>query len=110
MTQTKNYEIMKKELVLSSNLEQFNQLTPDESESLMHELIVYDKEQKFNNAEDLAKGIIKDLPFIPMLHDAAIRNYLEKIAMNTSVIKIILVIYFVCSIIVGIMFLNRLGN
>jgi len=96
---------MKKELILNSNLEHLNQLTPEEYTSLMNQLTDYEKSQKFASTEDLARGIIKDMPYIQMFHDASVRLYLDKISKNTSVIKHIVVIYFICSVIAAIAYL-----
>jgi hypothetical protein len=80
----------------------------DEFEDLLKTLEGYEKEKNVETGEQLAKEIYVDMPQLKLLHDYSMRKYAKVTASSLSVIKVIIVIYFICSIIVGIVFASKL--
>ena len=95
---------MKKATILSGIVEGLRDLPPEDFDRLSERLIDYEKNPKFETAEDLVNAINQDLTYLKVLHDASMRRSLEKIANNSTVIKNILIFYLICSLIGAIIF------
>ena len=93
---------MKKTTIVEQALSGFRFLNPDDYELFDNELKEYEKNTAFTDDNKLAVGLMKDIPKLQLLHEAAIRRSLQKIEANTSVIKTILVIYFICSVVTAL--------
>jgi len=92
---------MKKSTILKSVSENLN-IPIKEYEIFNQQLLDYEKSHQFATAEDLGKGIINDFPQLSLLHDAAMRRYARITASNSSTVKTIIVIFFICSIVAAI--------
>lgn len=92
---------MTKTLLLTRAVQYFK-LDEDDSILLKKELAEYAKQNESLTIEELSLAIKKDLPHLQLLHDASLRRYARVTANNSSVIKVIIVIYFIASIIAGL--------
>lgn len=92
---------MKKSLVLKSVSENLN-ISREEYKSLNQQLLDYEKLHQSSTIEDLAKGINNDFPQLSLLHSAAMRRYAKLTAENSHTVTVIIVIYFICSIVAAI--------
>lgn len=81
-------------------------LSEEEFLDLRQQLDDYERLHKFATVEELAKGIENDFPHLRILHDATMRRYALVTAVNSSVIKTLLVICFIFSAIAAIVLLT----
>lgn len=98
---------MKKTTIVEQALSGFRFLNPDDHELLSEELKEYEKNTAFTDDNKLAVGLMKDIPKLQLLHEAAVRRSLQKIETNTSVVKTILLIYFICSVVTALYFISQ---
>jgi len=95
---------MKKETILRSATDNLN-IPLAETQKLNSGLIEYEKNRQSDTAEDLAKGILNDMPELMLLHNSSMREYARITANNTSTIRIIVIIYFIISIFAAFIFI-----
>ncbi len=78
------------------------ELDSKEYESLKNDLIQHDKSTNASDAGVLAESIIKNYPQFQIMHDAYMRKRADKMSSDISIIKVIVLISFIASIVVGI--------
>lgn len=66
---------------------------------LKNALVQHDKNIKADDAAQLANSVLKNYPQFKVMHNSFMREKTERISSDVSVIKWIMIIYFVCSII-----------
>lgn len=98
---------MKKSTILEQTISGFRFLTPEDFESLTSELAKFGNNADSPDDNKLASNLMKDLPKLQLLHDAAVRRYLQRIESHTSIIKTIMAIYFICSLITALYFISK---
>lgn len=97
---------MKKPRLLSELTYGFREIISKvEFEVLKEKLIAHSRSIKGEDVSQLSKDALANYPEFQVLHDAYMRRKLKKIADATGVIKIIVVVYFVCSIITALYFI-----
>ena len=80
-----------------------SELSREEYDDLVTQLLNFNQE---NKEDDLSKlvGIVQEkFPELSVMHDSYVRKKLAKISSSINTIKVIVIIYFIASIIVGIL-------
>ncbi|WP_430973146.1 hypothetical protein [Sunxiuqinia rutila] len=71
---------------------------------LRNSLTAFQKSNNQKSEKELTEAIVKDYPQLKVLHDAYLRNRLNKITSAVGTIKTIVVVYFICSLLAALLF------
>ena len=79
-------------------------LDAQESNDLKKSILNYIEENKIKDTNAYAEGLIDNFPQFQIMHNYFIRKKIDSIANGIATIKLIVVIYFVCSIIGALLY------
>jgi hypothetical protein len=99
---------MKKSTLINNLMSGYQYSFPgNEYSDLKNAIIAEEKENRSEDIKSFTERINNEHPEFKILHDSYIRSKLNKIASGLSIIKIIVIIYFVSSLIVAIFLLLK---
>ncbi len=99
---------MKKATVLNDLMWGYSsRLSGEEYDQIKKELINHDKNLNFADSAQLAESVLRNYPQFQIMHQAYMRKRMDTISRAASIIKIIVVVYFVCSVITALYFITN---